>query len=227
MRPSLAAASRCLATSSTPVVSRSSRCTSRGRSPPKRSAMPASMPSMWRLVPVPPCTASPNGLLRTRTCSSSKRIIVSMRSRSALESPSGGFERRRRLLLGLLHDLRHAHLRARLEPLVGLDAAAVDAHLAGAQQLLQVGVADVGKMQRGTSGRAACPPRCPSPRSSRPARSCGMALAFGHSQIESGGPRPQRRTARSERAAATPRLQAQYDGSLLLRPACWPRRRRR
>ena len=118
MRPSLAAASRCLATSSTPVVSRSSRCTRRGRSP-KRSAMPASMPSMWRLVPVPPCTARPNGLLSTRTWSSSKRIMCSMRSRSALESPSGGFDARAPACR-LAHDLGHADLRAGLEPLVGL-----------------------------------------------------------------------------------------------------------
>ena len=68
-----------LATTRRPLVSRSSRCTRRGRSPPPASA--ASMPSRWRGVPVPPWTASPAGLFRTSSASSSCRI--SERSQSA------------------------------------------------------------------------------------------------------------------------------------------------
>ncbi len=53
--------------------------------------------------------------------------------------------RRRRRLLGA-HDLRHADIGAGFETLVALDPAAVDAHLSRAQQLLQIRVADIGKV---------------------------------------------------------------------------------
>ena len=64
------AASRVRATTSTPDVSRSSRCTSRGFSPFwLRQA--SSMESTLRVTPDPPCTASPAGLLKTKTFGSS------------------------------------------------------------------------------------------------------------------------------------------------------------
>ena len=53
----------------------------------------------------------------------------------------------RRLRLGrLAHDRRHAQLLAGLQPGIGLHPLAVDAHLARAQQLLEVGIAHVRKM---------------------------------------------------------------------------------
>ena len=59
---SRAAAAGVLPSTSTPEVSRSSRCTSRGRSGPSPQA-PSSR-SMWRLVLVPPCTARPGRLVQ-------------------------------------------------------------------------------------------------------------------------------------------------------------------
>ena len=70
----LAAAKRVLATSKQPAVSLSSRCTSRGRCP-CASRKTSSMPSMWRMVPEPPCTASPIGLLSTNTSASSCSVL--------------------------------------------------------------------------------------------------------------------------------------------------------
>ena len=63
-----------------------------------------------------------------------------MKSRSPLESPSGGVSEGF-AFGGYAHDRRHAHLLAGLEPRIGLHAPGVDAHLAGAQQLLQMAVA--------------------------------------------------------------------------------------
>ena len=65
-----AAANRVLATKRQPAVSLSRRCTSRGRCP-CASRIASSMPSIWRVVPEPPCTASPIGLFNTITSASS------------------------------------------------------------------------------------------------------------------------------------------------------------
>ena len=51
------------------------------------------MPSIWRTVPEPPCTASPIGLLSTSTSSSSYSVIDLMKARSfcACGASSRGF----------------------------------------------------------------------------------------------------------------------------------------
>ena len=63
----------------------------------------------------------------------------------ALGEPERRHHRRPRLC-GLADDGRNAHLLAGLHAGIGLHALAVEAHLAGAQQLLQIAVADLGKM---------------------------------------------------------------------------------
>ena len=60
---------RLRATTRMPDVSRSSRCTSRGRTP-NSSPQLSSIPSICRLVFEPPCTASPAGLSSTKISSS-------------------------------------------------------------------------------------------------------------------------------------------------------------
>ncbi len=65
-------ADRFLATSSTPEVSRSRRCTSSRKRASGRSARKPSMTP--KLNPLPPCTAVPEGLLSTRMWSSSYKM---------------------------------------------------------------------------------------------------------------------------------------------------------
>jgi hypothetical protein len=60
--------------------------------------------------------------------------------------PQWRLDARRRRRLFAAHDLRHADLRTGLEAFVALGAPAVDAHLPGPQQLLQVGIPDVRKV---------------------------------------------------------------------------------
>ena len=69
-----------------------------------------------------------------------------MAVRSALESPSGGLTLGAGAGFSRAHDLRHADLRAGLEPFVALRAPAVDAHLPRSQQLLQVRIPNVRKV---------------------------------------------------------------------------------
>ena len=95
-----------------------------------------------------------------------------MKSRSALETPSGGLQRRLALARGLRTTCRHAHLLAGLQPRVGLHALGVDPHLARAQQLLQVAVADVGEMHAEPAVEAQAGLVARDLRWSRPARSC-------------------------------------------------------
>ena len=69
-----------------------------------------------------------------------------MKSRSPFERPSGGVSdgRRLRRLRARLPARAPAGRRSRRA--LACDAPGVDAHLAGAQQLLQIAVADVGEM---------------------------------------------------------------------------------
>ena len=69
-----------------------------------------------------------------------------MAVRSAFERPSGALTLGAAGGFSRAHHLRYADLRTGLEALVALGALAVDAHLAGPQQLLQVRVADVRKV---------------------------------------------------------------------------------
>ena len=88
-----AAEKRFFATRRQPAVSLSRRCTSRGRWPSRLRIAP-SMPSIWRVVPDPPCTASPIGLLSTITSSSSNSVMDLMKARSlcsaGLSAPGRG-----------------------------------------------------------------------------------------------------------------------------------------
>ena len=127
-----AAAAALRAITSTPLVSLSRRWTSRGRSAlPKRK--PSKSPSRWRSDLVPPCTASPGGLLRTMTASSRCSTAACSIASSAGSSRRGviGGRGRRRI------ERRDADRLARGQPVAGLGALAVDPDLPGAQQLFE------------------------------------------------------------------------------------------
>ena len=132
--PRNAAAVRVRATTSTPDVSRSSRCTSRGLRP-CRSVKASSIASTCRVTPEPPCTARPAGLFSTMTSASSCRI-------AGLEhlAVAASADRGRRALAGVAGAASGGTrtswpAASRVEV---FDARAVHPHLAGADQLLQM-----------------------------------------------------------------------------------------
>ena len=131
---------RRLATTSTPEVSRSSRWTSRGRvSGP--SPMASSSRSIWCVVLVPPCTAMPERLVEHQ------QIVVLVQGDGGEEVAVGlrqcVLRRWRRRRVG---QRRHANGLAFGEPRARLGPAAVDPHLARAQQLLEPAMRQAGIM---------------------------------------------------------------------------------
>ena len=86
------------------------------------------------MVPEPPCTASPIGLLSTSTSASSCSVIDLMKARFFWSSVAF-VARLRRIEL----ERRDAHRLPGLQPVLGLRALAVHAHLAFADDALDVG----------------------------------------------------------------------------------------
>ena len=140
-----------------PARRRSCPCRARGTGPAARSARCASWPAAARprfpcpagarvrgtcacgrarrncsmtpkLTPEPPCTATPAGLSMASRCSSSSRTANSRGGTAASASGRGRAHR------------RHAHLVAQRQPRVGRGAALVDAHLARADDAVDVGL---------------------------------------------------------------------------------------
>ena len=139
---SAAAAGSVRATTITPDVSRSRRCTSRGRWRllPWR---PSSMPSIWRATPEPPWLGMPLGLFSTKVDASSWMTRLSMNALSAPPSVLAGRASTTAGVMLLIWGGSRIACPASSRSLA-LRALAVDAHLARAQQLLQMPVRERG-----------------------------------------------------------------------------------
>ena len=102
------------------------------------------MSSTLRVTPEPPWTARPAGLLKTKTFGIFMDQHLGQHVGVALVADRVTGQRALALLVDL--ERRNAHHLARLDAGVGLDPAAIDADLAGAQQLLQMAEAKAREM---------------------------------------------------------------------------------
>ena len=96
-------------------------------------------------MPEPPCTASPAGL--SKTIDLGVLVDQHLRQDVGVALPAHGPRRDRTLALLVDAERRHADHLAGLDARVRLGAAAVDAHLAGAQQFLQMAEAQPREMR--------------------------------------------------------------------------------
>ena len=100
---------------------------------------------MCFFVPVPPCTARPNGLFKTSTVfvfvddHLFDRVAVALRDAGRSLQSGARFFR-------LTHDRGNADFRPGSQAIVGLGALGIDAYLTGPQQLLQISVAHLRKV---------------------------------------------------------------------------------